>query len=296
MATFLPPNCIHVKLAEGWKAFARGGFGTIYKNGTCVVKIAHTAKYYEANEKTKLKAQFLGKQASALLQKEVQFIHHMIKISATPGIGDVKNTLKSVLLCDYFAWMYGECEKQIIVCPMFECGADFIDHFNEDIKPLVKSHPDIVKTTVIDIVCCLLNGLYAVHVCGIFHRDIKPDNLIYFPNKTGLERYKICDFGLSSFLSKDGKDTGIRGSKDFFPPEFFEDSKYFSEKYRGDLVDVWAAGRSILAIVNEAENPNLVVDKKIISMYSNDPAKRPTSRELYETYVVKGKSIFNKHN
>ena len=287
---FFPSNCTHVNLTEGWKPLAKGGFGSIYKNGTFVVKIAHTVAHYEASGHPKQKAQYLGKQAAALLQKEVQFIDHMMKTSTAPG------DLRSVLVCDYFAWMYGKCETQISVCPMFEYGADFIDHFNEDVKPLVKSHPDIVKSTVIDIVCCILNGLYAIHARGIFHRDIKPDNLIYFPNKTGLERYKICDFGLSSFLSKEGKDIGIRGSKDFFPPEFFEDNKYFSEEYRGDLVDIWAAGRTILAIVNEAENPKLVVEQKIMSMYYNDPVKRPTSRELYETYVVKGKSIFNKHN
>jgi serine/threonine protein kinase len=225
--------------------------------------------------------------SSEFLQKEVQFIDHMMKAEKN---GDLKDTLKSVLVCDYFAWIYGPTGP--IICPMFELGVDFIDYFHADIKPIVKFYPEYVKSTVIEIIRCIINGLYAFHTSGIFHRDIKPENIIYFPKKTGLERYKICDFGLSSFLSKEGTDVGIRGTRDFFPPEFDEDSKYYSMKYRGDIADIWAAGRTIMTIIGEAENSKLKLTQPIASMYCNEPSKRPTSRKLYETYIVKQKSIF----
>ena len=37
-------------------------------------------------------------------------------------------------------------------------------------------------------------GLDFVHKKGMIHRDISPDNILYFPNGT----FQICDFGLAA--------------------------------------------------------------------------------------------------
>jgi serine/threonine-protein kinase len=53
----------------------------------------------------------------------------------------------------------------------------------------------------------VLVGLTAAHRAGIFHRDLKPDNIFILKEKAGKNDYcKIIDFGISKFqpLNKDG--------------------------------------------------------------------------------------------
>ena len=45
----------------------------------------------------------------------------------------------------------------------------------------------------------LLEGIKAMHTIGIFHRDLKPDNIM-LDNKDSLLVIKIMDFGLSKIM------------------------------------------------------------------------------------------------
>jgi len=261
-----------------WQFFAKGGFGTIFKNGNVVVKTYHNAQYFEYTGKTRTEAIHLEQTAMECLDNEIKIILHIQTTRKHNA------NLFSVLICEYFA-NFGSAVK---MCPVFKLGKDFINHYHEDISPFVNSHPDVVKAMLIQIIYCLLNGLYAIHACGIFHRDIKPDNLLFFPSKMGLERYKICDFGLSSFLSNNGKDTGIRGTVGYFPPELEQDTKY----YRGDLVDVWAAGTTINAIINSTKIKDLILAPDIYAMCRYNPSKRPTSENLFTSHIIQKQPIF----
>jgi glycogen synthase kinase 3 beta len=54
-----------------------------------------------------------------------------------------------------------------------------------------------------------------MHKKGISHRDLKPENILY--NNDG--RVKICDFGSSKQLDKDGKNTPYIVSRYYRAPE-----------------------------------------------------------------------------
>jgi serine/threonine-protein kinase len=72
----------------------------------------------------------------------------------------------------------------------------------------------------------MLNGLGAAHDAGIFHRDLKPDNIFILKEKAGRRDFvKIIDFGISKFqpLSDDGMkmtSTGaVMGTPYYMSPE-----------------------------------------------------------------------------
>jgi tRNA A-37 threonylcarbamoyl transferase component Bud32 len=87
----------------------------------------------------------------------------------------------------------------------------------------------------------LLEGLAAAHGAGIFHRDLKPDNVYLLRSKKGQGDFvKILDFGISKF-NKLNKDSGmsmtrtgaVMGTPYYMSPEQAKGSKEMD--HRSDL-------------------------------------------------------------
>lgn len=80
---------------------------------------------------------------------------------------------------------------------------------------------DLIKKGLFDI----LSGLDALHEIDIWHRDLKPQNVLFLPP----DRFAISDFGLIAV--RDGQATTLTmtgttaGSRDYSPPEFMRDFK-----------------------------------------------------------------------
>ena len=86
-------------------------------------------------------------------------------------------------------------------------------------------------------------GLEYLHMHGIVHRDIKPDNLLVSqPGKMyngGAGVLKITDFGTASFCEIDGSEK-TQGTPMFFSPELC--SKGSAGTFDMRVVDLWAMG------------------------------------------------------
>lgn len=80
---------------------------------------------------------------------------------------------------------------------------------------------DVIKTALFNV----LSGLDALHELGIWHRDLKPQNVLYLAP----QRFAISDFGLIAV--RDGQATTLTitgttaGSAGYSPPEFIQDFK-----------------------------------------------------------------------
>lgn len=114
----------------------------------------------------------------------------------------------------------------------------------------------------------LLRGLGHIHGQQVVHRDIKLDNVMV---NSGV--CKICDFGLSTVLPKEGGITGVYGTAPFMCPEMLLRRPYRIE------VDLWSLG--VVAYVlfygnfpYEPEVKKAAEMKKVIM----DGFRRPTFR------------------
>jgi len=88
----------------------------------------------------------------------------------------------------------------------------------------------------------IFGGLARVHVAGVVHRDVKPDNFLCnlsqgSDKKAGLSGFqvKLCDFGLSEFVSE-GRLRACCGTAPFMSPEMLIRQGYELP------TDIWSAG------------------------------------------------------
>ena len=85
----------------------------------------------------------------------------------------------------------------------------------------------------------ILLGVQALHNSGIYHLDLKVDNIIldndYNP--------KICDFGFATL--KNGILTDEVGTRNYKPPQMFENPI----KYTGEKADIFSLGCILFALV-----------------------------------------------
>jgi serine/threonine protein kinase len=78
----------------------------------------------------------------------------------------------------------------------------------------------------------MLLGLAHCHSVNVVHRDVKPDNFLV-GGENG-QTIKLCDFGLSTCLSKNCEGTGVFGTAPFMCPEMLKGISY------NEKADVWS--------------------------------------------------------
>ncbi|XP_076045865.1 serine/threonine-protein kinase Chk1-like [Oratosquilla oratoria] len=82
----------------------------------------------------------------------------------------------------------------------------------------------------------LMDGVEHLHLRGVVHRDIKPQNLLLTGDKT----LKIADFGCACVFVRDGREIRLRGlvgSEPYVAPEVFKRATYLAP-----AVDLWSCG------------------------------------------------------
>lgn len=113
---------------------------------------------------------------------------------------------------------------------------DFIDGVT--LKQLVKENGKLDYNVVKAIFFDVGTGLIQVHSMGVFHRDIKPDNIML---EAATGRAKIIDFGNAENIKRESGQEHYRMLTEYFaPPE-----QYKADSEQGTFTDVYAFASTI---------------------------------------------------
>eukprot|EP00793_Prasinoderma_coloniale_P000158 PRCOL_00005666-RA len=86
----------------------------------------------------------------------------------------------------------------------------------------------------------ILKGVQYLHSCGIVHRDLKLENIL-FSDKTPQRLIKLCDFGLSKVFGGGEQLETMCGSPQYVAPEILAIAAGMQQPYT-PAVDMWSAG------------------------------------------------------
>ena len=115
------------------------------------------------------------------------------------------------------------------------------DYYPNKLLSLIIKNKKLPEETALYYFNQFINGLYYLNQNGICHRNIRPDNLLLDEDN---KKIKIIDFGLSTTYSRNQLLNSLVGEIIYAPPEM-----HLSEKYSGELIDIWKAGLVLYIMV-----------------------------------------------
>ncbi|CAD8070156.1 unnamed protein product [Paramecium sonneborni] len=112
-----------------------------------------------------------------------------------------------------------------------------------DLTNFINNNQLLEEEQIKKIMMELLNALFYMHSKGIFHRDIKPQNLL-LRKKGQITDLVIADLGLADYYRKDGKYMFTRcGTPGYVAPEILLDNPYDFK------VDIYSLGALLYVIL-----------------------------------------------
>ena len=113
-----------------------------------------------------------------------------------------------------------------------DCCYMVMEKCNSGLLQSLASMPELTKRGLGHVFAQMLLGVAHCHRVKVVHRDIKPDNFLV-GGEDG-EVIKLCEFGLSALLPKQGKLRGVFGTAPYLCPEMLS-GQWYDEK-----ADVWS--------------------------------------------------------
>ncbi|NGX43067.1 MAG: hypothetical protein K940chlam7_01358, partial [Chlamydiae bacterium] len=204
---------------EGKKKFkyvlGRGNFGAI--------KVAQRieGREYVASKKVKGEENIRASEEEADMQKE----------AAGENVLPIYNTIRLEETLYHFMPLAG-----------FGNGRGVQSHLSALHNPMLAT--EILKFVIRDI----LTGLKTMHGKGIYHLDIKPENIVFTKDGTAY----ITDFGCAKKAERGSTQMSWEaiGDNRYFSPERLQASREGSY-YDAEKTDVWAAGMTVLQMIKD---------------------------------------------
>ena len=98
--------------------------------------------------------------------------------------------------------------------------------WNKEIKRRILAKKYYKENELIDLLKQIIKGFLFLQKKNIAHRDIKPQNILLFPDN----KYKICDFGEAKNIKNKTDQSTLRGSELYMSPLLYKGFKYNQKK------------------------------------------------------------------
>lgn len=166
------------------------------------------------------------------------------------AIHQIKNEIKVLKYlkdnyCKYFLYMHKYFEhdgKIYIITERIKKSKDLYDklhNINTD---------TISMSNKIKIIKKLIEGLIKLHEIGVYHLDIKPENVLVFKNN-GYD-IKYIDYG-NSYTKNNIDEYSLGGTKYFIDPRLFFNTKITWQILKD--ADIWSLGVLIYELIGEED-------------------------------------------
>ncbi|KAK2906406.1 hypothetical protein Q8A73_010349 [Channa argus] len=222
-----------------------GGFGKVFsgycKDDNLKVAIKHVPQMIVERTPQILNENMSGVPVEVAL---------LIKLGAGP---EAESSNVTPALLDWF-----DLEDELIL--VFErpaCSMDLVGHISSRPENLTEEEVKIILTQ-------LLDAAIEMHSRGVFHRDIKLENIL-IERKAGIQRVRFLDFGCGTTCTPGQRFTGGKGTKEYKPPEWHERSCYMA-----DSTTVWQLGVVMYTLLHRK-----LPFTDIISIIKHNPLIRP---------------------
>lgn len=132
---------------------------------------------------------------------------------------------------------------------------------------VIQDHPvNVAKLTY-----TLYNALTRWHNMGIYHKDIKPENIIKCTTSDTDEIYKIIDFGLGcDFKANQGNFRALTGTKSYFCPLIIDKAYALSGSYTTadertcQSADLWGLMVTIVTVCMQYNPMDEIYDSQLL--------------------------------
>ena len=143
----------------------------------------------------------------------------------------------------------------------------------ELLTPLIKwipEHPMNVSQ-VLQLGCEISNALMYAHERNIFHRDVKPQNILV----NGYGHFKLGDFGIARIVEKSNSYLSQRGTVDYMAPEVYWESGKYDQIARADI---YSLGIVLYSYLNQGRLPFY---PEISKEFSHNDRKTAIGRRMH---------------
>lgn len=142
-----------------------------------------------------------------------------------------------------------------------------LEYCQYNVSQLIRNCNNLIMDLRKKFMIQLCLGLEYIHSQGITHRDLSCTNIL-IQEKNGDYNVKICDFGMSQFLTDNEGSMGVTTSW-YRAPEICMELKNYTS-----AIDIWSLGCILFEIVTgkayiEEEDNNLKILQKIIKKSQN---------------------------
>jgi serine/threonine protein kinase len=116
-----------------------------------------------------------------------------------------------------------------------------------DLKQFARMHPG--SPVLLQLLKEVLSGLDYLHLRGLIHRDLKPQNIL-LSEHDGMVTAKISDFGISKAMDSGGMSSSKAiGTIEYMAPEQFNPQKYGANGEIGTNLDLWSFGVMLYELI-----------------------------------------------